>query len=157
MPLETLPKTRIAFMRQTGPYGPELMNLWQRFNKWIDRRKLLSDKMIRFGLSLDNPMTTPANQLRYDACIAVEDKFDVDFAMDPGIEIKTLEGGEYLMEPFDGPPKDIGPAFEKMFHQIEKSGKSFDYAREVLERYQGKNLAGSTPGSFRCQLGIPVK
>jgi len=158
MPIETLPKTKIAYMRQVGPYGPPLMDLWKRFNKWVDRRRLLNDKTIRFGLSLDNPMTTPASELRYDAAIVVDDKFQVDLTLDPDIELKILEGGEYLMTPFEGTGKEIGQAFEKMFNEtVPKSGRSFDYRRDVLERYVGKKISGSTADTFRCDLGIPVK
>jgi DNA gyrase inhibitor GyrI len=158
MPIETLPKMKIAYMRQVGPYGPPLMDLWKRFNKWVDRRRLLNDKTIRLGLSLDNPMTTPPEQLRYDAAIVVDDKFQVDLTLDPDIETKTLEGGEYLMTPIEGTGKEIGQAFEKLFSEaVPKSGRSFDYRRDVLERYVGKTIGGSMAGSFRCDLGIPVK
>jgi hypothetical protein len=45
-----------------------------------------------------------------------------------------------------------------MFNEtVPKSGRSFDYRRDVLERYVGKKISGSTADTFRCDLGIPVK
>src|SRR5580698_8881764 len=65
---------RVAYLRHVGPYeGTGQM--------WVDLTARLSeDKQIRkrsvfIGIGHDNPTVTPAEELRYDACITVDEKY----------------------------------------------------------------------------------
>ncbi|SIT07796.1 hypothetical protein SAMN05421787_11421 [Virgibacillus pantothenticus] len=39
--IEIIPSLRIAFMRRTGPYGPENVKVMERLKKWAAEKKLL--------------------------------------------------------------------------------------------------------------------
>jgi AraC family transcriptional regulator len=80
---------RVAYLRHVGPYDDVKQT-------WIDLTTPLSaDKQIRkrsmfIGMGHDNPSVTPAAQLRYDACITV----DEDYKPKKPVELQTIPGGD---------------------------------------------------------------
>ena len=56
-----------------------------------------------FGISYDDPETTPPEQIRYDACLRVED--DVEPEKDIGL--KEIAGGTYVVAIHEGPDFDF--------------------------------------------------
>lgn len=83
---------RVAYLRHVGSY--EDVN-----QTWIDlMARLSADKQIRkrslfIGMGHDNPSVTPASELRYDACITVDD----DYEPKKPIELQTIGGGDYAV------------------------------------------------------------
>ncbi|MEM9317166.1 MAG: GyrI-like domain-containing protein [Pseudomonadota bacterium] len=67
MKLRSLP---IAFLRHIGPYEDVGDALWARLNAWADSRGFSGDRML-LGIGHDAPGLTPAEKLRFDACISV--------------------------------------------------------------------------------------
>ena len=112
MPLEIrqLPRMRLAYMRQTGPYGPSLTQLWERFGRWCEANRLSEPRPKYYGISLDNPACTPPAQCRYDACV------QVGVGLRTGTEamIQDFAGGDYACLRFVGTGPEIGAAWASM-------------------------------------------
>jgi DNA gyrase inhibitor GyrI len=81
---------RVAYLRHVGPYEDTNQT-------WIDLvARLSADKQIRkrsvfIGVGHDNPSVTPAAELRYDACITVDQEYEPK----KPIELQTIDGGDY--------------------------------------------------------------
>jgi AraC family transcriptional regulator len=100
---------RVAYLRHVGPYE----NVRQT---WIDLTAHLSaDKQIRkssvfIGMGHDNPSVTPAGELRYDACITV----DEDYGPKKPLELQTIVGGDYAVAK-NCPVGKIKDAFQYLY------------------------------------------
>jgi AraC family transcriptional regulator len=83
---------RVAYLRHVGPY--EEVN-----QTWVDLvARLRVDQQIRkgsvfIGMGHDNPAVTPAAELRYDACIAVDD----DYVPKKPVECQVIAGGDHAV------------------------------------------------------------
>lgn len=152
--LKTLPDTRVAYLRRTGPYGPDIAELWQRFMVWCTSQGLLNPRHASlYGISLDNPKVAAPQRCRYDACI------EVDAALVPGggIGIRTIPGGRYACAEFTGSAADVAAAWEWLCGEwIADSGLQFD-DRPVFELYPADWAQDADSGRFHCLLCIPIR
>jgi AraC family transcriptional regulator len=80
---------RVAYLRHVGPYEDTNQT-------WIDLvARLSADKQVRkhslfIGMGHDNPAVTPAAELRYDACITVDEAYEPK----KPVELQTIAGGD---------------------------------------------------------------
>jgi len=92
-----LPPTRIGNLRHVGPYGPGVADFWQaEVYPWMVAHRLLDQP--RYGISQDDPSIVPAEQCRYDACVALPEGFEAPRQM----LTTTLPGGRYAVLRFEG-------------------------------------------------------
>lgn len=152
--LQTLPDTRVAYLRQTGPYGPTVAGLWQRFMIWCGNQGLLSPRRpALYGISLDNPEFTAPDTCRYNACIAVADAF----VPSGEIRVQTIPGGRYACAEFKGNASEVSAAWQWLCGAwIAGSGYQFD-DRPVFELYPPDGEQNAATQTFHCLLCIPVR
>ncbi len=84
-------ETKIASVRHIGPYE-NCHAAWETLCGWAGPAGLLAKGPQFFGLSYDDPEVTPAENLRYDACITLG---DADVEPGPGVDIQTIPAGIY--------------------------------------------------------------
>src|SRR5271169_177842 len=100
---------RVAYLRHVGPYE-------ETSQTWIDlMARLSADKQIRkrsrfIGMGHDNPSVTPASELRYDACITVDEEYEPT----KPVELQTIVGGDYAVAK-NCPVGKIKDAFQYLF------------------------------------------
>ena len=100
---------RVAYLRHVGPYEDTKPT-------WFDlMARLSADKQIRkrsvfIGIGHDNPSVTPAAELRYDACITV----DEDYEPKKPVALQTIVGGDYAVAK-NCPVGKIKDAFQYLF------------------------------------------
>ena len=61
---------RVAYVRHIGPYM-ECGKAWQTLFAQAGQQGLIGADALRIGIGHDNPDVTPAEKLRYDACLTV--------------------------------------------------------------------------------------
>ena len=152
--LKTLPPTRVAYMRHTGPYGDAgIGRVWQRFATWCADHGLMQPRRTMYGISQDDPSATPADLCRYDCCIEVDD----DFKPEGEVGVQNLQGGRYACTRFVGTNADIHAAWERMFGvTLPQSGCEPEDA-PALEMYDQDFAMDEKTGAFKCWLCVPVK
>ncbi len=152
--LQTLPATRVAYLRHTGPYGDAgIPATWQRLEAWFKAEGLAGTRREMFGIGLDNPSTTPPQACRYDACVAV----DADFQPKGEIQLQVIPGGLCACTDFLGTAADIAGAWTRFCRDwLPASGHQFD-TRPCFEHYGPDFDQTPEPGQFRCRLCIPVR
>jgi AraC family transcriptional regulator len=100
---------RVACLRHVGPYE----DTWQTWFGLMAR--LAADQQIRkrsvfIGIGHDNPSATPAAELRYDACITVDEEYEPK----KPVELQTIVGGDYAVAK-NCPAGKIKDAFQYLF------------------------------------------
>lgn len=147
MTVETLPKYRIAYVRQVGPYGPANIQVMVKLKKWAKEKNLLVKSAILFGIPQDNPETTLPENCRYDACLVISN----DYQMDDSMCESELSGGEYVSYKVKHTAEDIQKAWMEIFLDLQNSGYRMDN-KPVFERYIGDMIDNDY-----CDICIPVK
>lgn len=88
--ITNLPTMNVIFLRHIGPYE-ESGETWENLYSWANSKGLINENTNYLGLCYDDPKTTPAEELRYDACITVAQEVETE----GDIEFKTIEENAY--------------------------------------------------------------
>lgn len=145
--IETLPKYRIAYVRQVGPYGSDNKEGMEKLKKWAEEENLLTESAILLGISQDNPETTNPEHCRYDACIVIPK----DHQMNNSISESELSGGEYAIFKIKHTAEDIRGAWNEIFPAIRRGGYQI-LNKPIIERYKGNMILNDY-----CEICVPVK
>jgi AraC family transcriptional regulator len=147
----TLPEVSVAYMRQKGPYGEPVGELWRRFNKWCEVHDLLGRNA--YGIALNDPSITAPEKCVYDACVEVPP----GFAATGDVSIKSLPGGKYAQKDFLGNPRTIGDAWDDFLGGwLPDSGYQFD-DRPCFELYRPSDPYDPATGDFGCAMCIAIR
>ncbi len=145
------PPVHVAYLRYTGPYGPDVGRFWmETVAPWMSTNNLFGRE--RFGIGLDDPTVTVPAKCRYDACVQSGEKEML--SGDPGR--KLLPGGKYAALAFEGTGADIGAAWETLLRDwLPKSGLQLD-SRPFFEHYPVDGRYDPNTGRFTCNICVPV-
>jgi len=145
--IHSLPKCRIAYVRQVGPYGPANSQAMEKLKQWAGERNLLTESAVLLGIPQDNPATTPPQNCRYDACIVLSE----DQPIDDSVGESEFPGGEYAVCIVNHTTDDVQKAWAELFPALQRSGYQLD-DKPIVERYTGEMIQNE-----RCELCVPVK
>lgn len=148
--IENLPTSRIAYVRQVGPYGPANSQAMETLKTWARSKGLLTVSTILFGIPQDNPETTLPSQCRYDACIVISEDYGLDESA-PHLEEAELPGGPYLVCKVKHTAEDMKQAWTEIFPYLQSNGCIMDN-KPIMERYAGDLLLLDF-----CEICVPVK
>ena len=146
MRVENMPKCRIAYVRQVGPYGEDNVQAMEKIKKWALEKQLMDEGVI-LGIALDNPETTAPENCRYDACVVIPD----DFPADDSVCEEELTGGVYAICKVKHTPQDIQRAWAEIFPALNAIGYQIA-DRPIIERYTEEMVTNGY-----CELCVPVK
>ena len=145
------PPVRVAYLRYTGPFGEPISRFWRgTVTPWLAEHGMLDCP--RFGVTLDNPMNTPAEKCRYDACVELPRDMTL-----PDAGQTTIPGGVYAVTHFKGTGAEIGAAWSHFIAAAQgNAANPVDPARCAFERYPRGALFDTKTGVFMCELCLPV-
>src|SRR5271166_4910641 len=66
---------RVAYMRHVGPYE-NVKQTWFDLVAPLSADKQIRKRSVYIGMGHDNPSVIPASELRYDACITVDEEYE---------------------------------------------------------------------------------
>lgn len=144
--VETLPNYRIAYMRRVGPYGPANIEVMEKVKSWANGKKLLDSAML-LAIPQDNPVTTPPQNCRFDACLVISK----DYQIDNSICESELSGGKYLIYEVNHTAEDIQKAYADIFPSLQNNEYQVDN-KPIFERYTGNMM-----NNPNCEICVPVK
>jgi AraC family transcriptional regulator len=141
----------VAYLRHTGPYGPQIGQFWMRtVAPWMATNNLMGRE--RFGISLDDAMVTKPAQCRYDACVQSAE----GEVLSGNPQRKVIPGGRYAALAFDGTGAEIGAAWDALLRDwLPKSGLQLD-SRPFFEYYPIDGRYDPKTGAFSCDICVPV-
>lgn len=74
-----IPALHLAYLAYLKGYSlPEICQTWERLDRWAVAHSVYRDDTLRIGISLDDPLITPADKCRYLAAITVPDSIQKD-------------------------------------------------------------------------------
>jgi AraC family transcriptional regulator len=143
---------RVVWLRYTGPLGEPLGRFWRTtVGPWLAEHGLLDCP--RYGVTLDNPLVTPAEECRYDACVELPRGLEV-----PDAAEAMISGGLYAMTHFTGTSAGIGAAWRAFFEAaLGDAPQRIDAARHPFEHYPRGTLFDARTGQFACELCLPLR
>ncbi len=107
--LERLPDLPVAFMRHVGTYA-EVGATWDRLLLELGRLGYLGGDARFIGLCHDDPEVTPADKLRYDACVSVA----TPPAVGGDLGFQTIPGGLYAVTTHFGAYAQLGLTYAQL-------------------------------------------
>jgi AraC family transcriptional regulator len=141
---------RVAYLRHVGPYE----NVKQT---WFDLMARLSgDKQVRkhsvfIGMGRDNPSVTPALELRYDACITVEEEYKPR----KPVKAQTIVGGDYAVAK-NCPVGKIKDAFQYLYGKwLARSLRELRPAPSFMVFVRARDRVA--PGKQRVDIYMPLQ
>ena len=150
--IEELPAYRVAYVRHVGPYGDGgISALWAEFERWIRAHGLRRPGTLTIGIGHDAPSISAPETLRYDACLVV----DAAFKPDRRVNIADLPGGKYAVTPFEGPPTDLSPAWER-FWMVWLPGSGYQPEERPCLELRPDFEGSAATNRVRCQLCLPI-
>ncbi len=109
--IEDMPAVRAVYIRRAGAYGPAATRAWEALCRWAGPRGLLTPGRMLFSISHGDPEVTPAEKLRYDACIAI----DANTRIDNQVSIMELPARRVAKARYVGPGEGILGAYKAIF------------------------------------------
>ena len=117
--IKNIEPMRVAFMRHIGPYD-EVDQTWKELVAQLAREGHIGAASVFIGIPHDDPDVTPRKELRYDACVTV----DETYVSTGAIQVQTIPGGDYAVTTHCGPPELIGDVYAWLFGQwLPRSGR----------------------------------
>jgi len=117
--IERVEPMRVAFVRHVGPYH-EVGTAWERLCTRLGKDGLLGPGTKFIGICYDDPEVTPAEKIRYEACVTVDD----DFEAEDDVGVQTIGGGEYAVTTHIGPYNLLGQTYAGLLGQwLPRSGR----------------------------------
>ena len=142
---------RVAYLRYTGPLGEPLGRFWRAtVTPWLAEHGMVDCP--RYGVTLDNPMTTPPEKCRYDACVELPPDMTL-----PDAGQTTIPGGRYAVTHFKGTGAEIGAAWGAFNGAVlGNAAHQLDPARCPFEHYPRGTFFDPRTGVFACEFCLPL-
>jgi AraC family transcriptional regulator len=142
---------RVACHHYTGPYGEPVNQFWRKtVVPWMRENNLIG--AARYGVSFDDPLVTPPEKCRYDACIEISE----DFVGTGDYDAVTIPGGRYAVTSFEGTAAEIGARWATLLNNwLPGSGLQLDVG-PYFEFYGPDSKYDAATGAFSCELCIPI-
>lgn len=118
MKIDTFPKTAVAYVRVTGPYGEGYDKACETLFRWAGPEGLAGGDTL--FIYHDNPEMVPEEQCRTDVCLVVPEGTQPPSAA--GIEFQYVPAGRYAtMRKMITDYKDFAPAWDELMSQVVES------------------------------------
>jgi len=141
----------VLYVRKTGDYINSADEAWKTMVVFIRENELFEKAVARYGISHDNPTVIEENNLRYDACLELDD------SVSPKGEVSTkqIAGGKYALFMHKGSPSFIGETFKNIGDWIIESGVSLR-DEPSFQKYLDLDPTGIKEEDLRTELYVPI-
>ncbi len=150
--IETLPKTKVAFVRHVGPYV-NCKAAWDKLCGWAGPKGLLTNDAVFLGICHDDPEITPPEKIRYDACVVVSEN------VQPENEVGVTEigGAEFAVATHLGPFEKLKDSYAELAGRwIPSQGRECE-SMPSLEFFYRSDPENTPPEKLVTDIYIPLK
>jgi AraC family transcriptional regulator len=149
---ENAPSWRVVALRHVGPYN-QIGPVFGQLMGWMQANGVTQTGP-GLAISHDDPETTPAAELRSDACAIVADDFTTG---DPTVQVFNLPGGRYAVAIHLGAYSGLGATWSQFMGEwFPQSGERADFTRPCFEIYV--NDCNAVPiEEVRTELYVPIR
>ncbi|MGE4419071.1 MAG: GyrI-like domain-containing protein [Sulfurimonas sp.] len=141
----------VLYVRKTGNYINSADEAWKTMVAFVSENGLFEKAVARYGISHDNPNVIEEHNLRYDACLELND------SINPKCEVskKQIAGGKYALFMHKGSYALIGETFRNIGDWIVKSGVSLR-DEPSFQKYLNLDPAGIKEEDLQTELYVPI-
>lgn len=152
--IKEFPERRVAFIRVIDAYRENsVADAFGLIVKWAKRKCLFQSETI-FGMSIDDPMVTPKEKYRYEACITIPESLKLGH--DEGLSEMTIPASKYAVAQVSGDIKIVATATEYLFNKWLFASNFEPEHLPALEVFLDKENI-SNWDHFELDLCIPIK
>lgn len=141
----------VLYVRKTGHYLTSADEAWKIMVAFVTKYELFEKVVARYGISHDNPNVIEEHNLRYDACLELND------SENPKGEVskKQIAGGKYALFVHKGSYKLLGETFRNIGDWIVETGTSLR-DEPSFQKYLDLDPAEIKEEDLRTELYIPI-
>lgn len=141
---------RVAYLRHIGPYE-RTRETWNDITGRLAAEQQLRPSSVFIGIGHDNPNDVPAAELRYDACITV----DEEYTPKTSVQLQTIAGGDYAIVG-NCPVGKIPEAFQYLFGKwLARSARELRPAPSFVVMIDAQKTIA--PAKRRVDLHVPLQ
>ncbi|NQV34785.1 MAG: GyrI-like domain-containing protein [Phycisphaeraceae bacterium] len=148
--VKTLEPIRVAFVRHMGPYN-EVGKAWETVCMYLGKEGLLGPDAQFIGVCYDNPEVTPADKIRYDACITVAPEFQGEGP----VGVQVLAGGAYGVTTHEGPYHKLNETYAKLYGQWLPQS-TYDLRNEPSLEFYLNDPNSTSPEDLLTDIYTPI-
>ena len=154
-----LEPVEVLYVRKEGAYSISAAQAWEVLmgfayaKKIKEKKNLLGEDAMTFGIGHDNPNLIQEDKLRFDACLTWDDK---SVTPEGEVATKTIEGGKYAMFLHKGPYENLNETYDKIGDWIVESGAEI---RDLpkFEKYLNRDPRRTKPENLRTEIYVPLQ
>jgi len=152
-------ETKVLYVRSTGDYMLSSGKAWEVLMSFAYAQKIKHKKNIMgkdammFGIGHDCPETTPAEDLRYDACISYD---DASVEPEGEIGVKHIQGGKCLCYMHKGSFEGVKDVYAKMMDYVIQNELTMS-DNPAFEKYYNRDPRRTKPENLRTEIYIPIE
>ncbi len=155
--IETRKDVKALSVRLTGDYrSANYSGAWSEIVEYCMSNHIgdCGDAAEYITVYLDDPQTTPAEKCRLDVCIAAP----VVNGLQPSgnIEIRTIEGGKFIVFLHKGPYTELGEVYEQVYGHLLKESEVEVLPKAMFEKYLNDPEC-TKPEDLLTELWIPIE
>jgi AraC family transcriptional regulator len=149
--IETFSSRPVAFVRHVGAYR-QVGRAWEKLAAWAGPRGLFGPDTLVIGVGHDDPDVTPADKLRYDACITVNESFTPEGE----VGVQEVGGGEYAVFTHRGLYENVSQTLAHFCGEwLPDSGRELRSA-PCLSIFRN-SPADTSPGDLLTEIYMPLE
>ncbi|MDY0109375.1 MAG: AraC family transcriptional regulator [Candidatus Krumholzibacteria bacterium] len=150
--IRTREATTVIYARRIGDYNQSAQAAWSAVCGYAGPRGLIGPQAEFIGCSHDDPSITPAEKLRYDACVTVRGPVKPE----GDIGVQQLEAGRYAVFLHEGPYHRLAATYAAIYRQwLPQSGVALRDAI-CFEKYLN-SPDQAKPDDLRTEIWIPIE
>lgn len=146
--VENISPSRMAYIRQTGPYGLGNIPAIEHLKSWAKANDLMNNKTVILGIAHDDPQITPSENCRYDVCILLPEGYLIENA---DVQQGAIAGGKYAVYIVKHTSEAIKQAWAEIFQKLSADNYLPDPTRPILERYAAPLIE-----QHLCEICVPI-
>ena len=151
--LEKQKLRKVAYVGHKGSYN-QCSKAWETLCSWAGPKGLLGPKTEYLGLCYDDPDVTPAEKIRYDACIMVDDNITIDNSA--SIKIQDIPEGKYAIAIHQGPYDKLKDTYAELCGKWAPNSGMEIMDKPSIEIYLN-DPKNTPPEDLKVEIQIPVK
>jgi len=141
----------VIYVRKTGAYMNSTDEAWKIMVAFVIENELFEKAVARYGISHDNPTVIEEHNLRYDACLELNESVNPNGE----ISLKHIAGGKYALFLHKGSCSLIGETFRNIGDWIVKSGVSLR-DEPSFQKYLDLDPTEIKEEDLQTELYVPI-
>lgn len=141
----------VAGFHLVGPWEKTVQQGFEQLMMWVDGQQIPAKEWV--AVYYDNPDVVPAEKLRCDTVVTVDDDFEIP-ANSEGVIRTEVPGGEYAMAAARVVDHDFSTPWYQFFGSLLQDQHYQPAAKPCFERYLND---GNQDGFWLIEMFVPVE